>query len=456
MQLIREFDVLVHDMWGLWRRFLPQVGTWLLLGWLVYTACLLASATIGNAYGALGSVVFVLGVTANVVSVIFAIHALKPGLRTVERFIAAGDAAPASAEIPAAVMSSERRIDVAILTVGPVLGVYAVWAIVDGMISDGLVWNTIIRSFWGAGEFSISRSLADLPFYLVLGGVALVARLIYGRLVRRLRSTWWKLPLVFLEGLWVFATFFIVLLGLRALQNWLDERAFWREGLHAWHGFLQWLPDLRLPFDLTLPEALQHASIWVGEQFLPGMWHGIALPLVWLAVTAIVFGWREFRARDLLTATLRERANQMESASSSATRLGAVVSFLTVDLRDKWVPLLHAFRLIWRSGPNVLGAYLVLSTLMEAGSWAFHAILSRAFSADSQENVLRSFNAVDVVQHVVVMSLSVCLYAAAFDRGLADAVGLTDADGFPVSADEAAPMLAGVAGTPLAQGVKVQ
>ncbi len=456
MQLIREFDVLVHDMWGLWRRFLPQVGTWLLLGWLVYIACLLASATIGNAYGALGSVVFVLGVTANVVSVIFAIHAVKPGLRTVKRVIAAGDAASVSTEIPAAVMSSERKIDVAILTVGPVLGVYAVWAIVDGMISDGLVWNTIIRSFWGAGEFSISRRLADLPFYLILGGVALVVRLVYGWLVRRLRSTWWKLPLVFLEGLWVFATFFIVLLGLRALQNWLDERAFWREGLHAWHGLLQWLPDIRLAFDLTLPEALQHASIWVVEQFLPGLWQGIALPLVWLAVTAIVFGWREFRARDLLSVTLRERADQLESASNSTKRLGPLVSLLTVDLRDKWVPLLYAFRLIWRSGPNVLGAYLVLSALMEAGGWAFHAILSRAFSADTQENVLRSFNVVDVVQHVVVMSLSVCLYAAAFDRGLADAAGLTHDDGSPVSPDEAARLLAGGAGVSVTQSVKVQ
>ncbi len=450
MQLIREFDALVHATGRLWIRFLPQMGTWLLLGWLVYITCLMTSATLGNAYGALGSIVFVLGVTANVVSVIFAIHAVKPGLGTVERFIAAGEAASPPTEFPATVMASERRIDVAILTVGPVLGVYAVWAIVDGMISDGLVWNTIIRSFWGAGEFSISRRLADLPFYLVLGGVALIARLVYTRLVRRLRSPWWKLPLVFLEGLWVFAAFFIVLLGLRAVQNWLDERAFWREGLHAWHGFLQWLPDVRLPFELTLPEALQHASIWLTEQFLPGLWQGIALPLVWLAVTAIVFGWREFRARDLLTVTLRERADQMESVSGSK-RFGSLVSILTADLRDKWVPLLHAFRLIWRAGPHVLGAYLVLNALLEAGSWAFHAFLSRTFSANTQENVLRSFNAVDVVHHVAIMSLSVCLYAAAFDRGLAGAAGLVEG----VAPDTTGSPGVG-RGESAAQGVKVQ
>lgn len=436
MQLIREFDVLVHDMWGLWRRFLPRVGTWLVLGWLVYIACLLASATLGNTYGALGSVVFVLGVTANVVSVIFAIHALKPGLRTLQRMGSSGGAPSGAFTVPDALTVPERRIDVAILTVGPVLGVYAVWAIIDGMISDGLVWNTIIRSFWGVGEFSISRRLDDVWFYLVMGGVALVARLLYGRLVARLRSPWWRLPLVFLEGLWVFATFFIVLLGLQGLRSWVNERAFWRQGLHTWHGFLEWLPDIRLPFELTLPEALQRLSIWLSERFLPGLWQGVALPLVWLAIVAIVFGWREFRARDLLTGTVRDRADRVESDSGIARRLGPLASVLTVDLRDKWVPLLHALRLIWRSGPHVLGAYLVLSALLEAGSWALHAILSRAFSFDTQENVLRSFNAVDLIQHVVVVSLSVCLYAAAFDRGLADATGLTEQTDQTVTADD--------------------
>ena len=59
MPLIREFAVLTARTCTLWWRFLPQVGTWLILGWVLYTSCLLVSATIGNTYGVLGAIIFV-------------------------------------------------------------------------------------------------------------------------------------------------------------------------------------------------------------------------------------------------------------------------------------------------------------------------------------------------------------------------------------------------------------
>ena len=426
VQLLQEFEALVRKVWTLWRRFLPQVGTWLILGWLIYTTCLLTSATLGNSYGVLGAIIFVVGITANVVSVIFAILSLKPGLRTTQRLAESARNSPAVEGIPAAVFAPEKKLDVAILAVGPVLGVYAAWAIIDGMVSDGLLFNAVTRSLWDTGEFSIGRRLSDLPSYFILGATAVILKVAYGRIVAGRRSPWWKVPLVFLEGLWVFATFFIVLLGLKGLNNWLVERAFWRESLHAWHRFLEWLPDLQLFGGLTLPDALQRVSIWITEEFIPGLWQGIALPLVWLAVVAIVFGWRDFRARDLFTPQLRQRADSLETSESATRPLLHVLGLITSDLHDKWVPLLHAFRLIWRSGPFVLGAYLVLSALLDAGSWAFEALLWRLFASSTTLQVLRSFTSNDLIHHVVMTSLALCLYAAAFDRGLATAAGLTD------------------------------
>lgn len=425
--LIREFALLTRRTWILWRRFLPEIATWLLLGWILYTACLLASATIGNSVGPLGAIAFVLGVSANVVSVIFAIHAVKPGLRTAERLAEASSTTAASKALPAEVFMPERKVDVAILAIGPVLGVYAAWAIIDRMISDGLLWNAVVRDIWGGAEFSIGRSLDDLPFYVALGVVALVVRAVYGRLISRRASVWWKLPLIFLEGLWVFATFFIVLLGLRAFQTWLAQRAFWRESLHAWQRFLEWLPAINLPFDLTLPTALQRFSIWLTESFVPGLWQGIALPLVWLAIVAIVFGWRSFRAKDLFITSARSPEDGPDTSDGGP--LDGVTAFLLTDLREKWLPLLHTFRLIWRAGPYVLGAYLVLSAIVEAVRWGLNALLSRLFASDTQERALSAFNGNDVIQHVVITSISVCLYAAAFDRGLAAAAGLPVAQG---------------------------
>lgn len=423
MSLIREFDDLIHQTLRLWLRFLPQVGTWLVLGWLLYTGLLVASAVVGSTWGPMGSILFVLGVTAHVVGVIFAVHSLKPGLTTPSQL--ADDSRYGI--VPRPVFTTERKIDVAILTVGPVLGVYALWAVVDQMIRDGLVWNTVIQTIWNASQFSIPRSVDSLPFYLILGGVALALRVGYGRLVRNHPNAWWRVPLVFLEGLWVFATFFIVLLGLRALSLWAAGRAFWRESLHTWHAFVQWLPDLTLPFDLTLPEFLQHAAIWLTETLLPGLWQGIALPLMWLALVAIVFGWREFRAADLLNGRLRDTGERL-ATNRAARSLDPVWRLLTADLRDKYLPLLHALRLIWHSGPVVLGAYLVLAAIVDAASHALNSILLTTFGTDTPQRVLGSFTTIDLIDHLLTTSLALALYTAVFDRGLADAVGIARRD----------------------------
>lgn len=410
----------------LWVRFIPRVGTWILVGWLIYVVCLMGSALLGSEYGALGPIVFVIGVTFNVLGVIFAVRELKPGLTSAVRI--RGSRGESELEhIPASVFVPERRVDVAVLTIGPVMGVYAVWGIIDQMIRDGFVWNTVIRTAWNATEWSISRAPDRFGMYLGLGVAAYVGRLVYSWLVRKRGSSWWRVPLIFLEGLWTFALFFIILLGLETGLNWLKQRRIWRDAETAWHKFLDSLPEIRLPFDVTLPEAITRAGIWLNESVLPGVWEGVALPLMWLAIVAIVFGWREFRARDLLGKQLRARTELIEKAHGDFTAtLGRLLRVLTSDLRSKYLPLLHAFRLIWRSGPYVLGAYLILSALVEKVAVTIQHALFNVFATDTSANVLRSFNGLEAGYELIYVSLSVCLYAAAFDRGLADASGLVD------------------------------
>lgn len=425
MSLVREFLALARSMLGLWARYLPRIGTWLLLSWLLYSICLLTSALIGTRWAPLGAIVFVVGVTFNVLGVIFAIHELKPGVRTIQVIRRRGQ--PDLEHIPEPVFVDERRVDVAVLTIGPVLAVYAVWGVIDGMIRDGFLWNSVIRSIWSSSEWSIGRSPDRFWSYLWMGVVALVGRMVWARLFRKRKSPWWRAPLIFLEGLWTFATFFIILIGAEQAIIWVQQRRFWRDGQTAWHQFLGWLPDIRLPFDLTLPEALEQVTIWLDESVLPGLWSGIALPLMWLAIVAIVFGWREFRARELLGQHVRARTELLEDTHGDfMATLGRLFNVVTADLRDKYLPLVYAFRLIWKSGPYVLGSYLVLTALVNWGVVELHTVLFRIFAADTQANILRSFIWLEALREIISLSLLTCLYAATFDRGLADASGLVE------------------------------
>ncbi|GAB3815532.1 hypothetical protein GCM10028820_13170 [Tessaracoccus terricola] len=425
MSLIREFVALTRSMLGLWARYLPRIGTWLLLSWLLYSLCLLTSALIGTTWAPLGAIVFVVGVTFNVLGVIFAIHELKPGVRSIRQLRERGRGE--LEHIPEPVFADERRVDVAVLTIGPVLAVYAVWGLIDGMIRDGFLWNSVIRTMWNATEWSISRHSDRFWTYLWMGVVALVGRMVWARLFRNRRSPWWRVPVIFLEGLWTFATFFIILIGADQAAVWVRQRRFWRDGETAWNKFLDWLPEIHLPFDLTLPEALRQLTIWLSESVLPGLWGGIALPLMWLAIVAIVFGWREFRARDLLGQHVRARTELLEKAHGDfMATLGRLFTVVTADLRDKYLPLVYAFRLIWKSGPYVLGSYLVLTTLVNWGVDELHVALFSVFAVDTEANVLRSFIWLEAVREFVALSLLTCLYAASFDRGLADASGLVE------------------------------
>lgn len=427
MSLIREFDVLVHDTWRLWARFLPQVGTWLALGWLLQTASNMLSAMMGSAWGPLSIVVFVLGVTARVASVILAILSLEPGLQTTRRLRVEGT--PPGLTIPTTVTRTERPLDVALLTVGPVLGVYAVWGIIDEMIRRGFLWNAVLRRFADDAESSIGVSTDWLPTYLAVGIVALVLRSAWGALVKGRASAWWRVPLLFLEGMWVFATFFIVLIGFREAHTWLLGRNIWRQAQHARHSFLQWLPDISLPFGLSLPKAAAQFSTWFVEAFIPGVWLGIALPLMWLALVAIVFGWRQFHVRDVLPQRVgQQRRRPARETAGTDTSFSHAVGFLTEDLRMKYLPLAHALRLIWRSGPYVLGAYLILVTLLEAGRSAAFALLSVTFAAGTQADMFLAFTAVSFVVEMVFLPLTICLYCATFDRGLRDAALFTSSE----------------------------
>ncbi|TRY18319.1 hypothetical protein FOJ82_09835 [Tessaracoccus rhinocerotis] len=425
MPLIREFLALTRAMLGLWVRHLPRIGTWLLLGWLLYSVCLLSSALVGTRWAPLGAILFVVGVTFNVLGVVFAIHELKPGIRSIRQIRERGRGE--LEHVPEPVFSDERRVDVAVLTIGPVLAVYAVWGVIDGMIRDGFLWNTVIRSMWNATEWSISRNPDRFWSYLGMGVAALVGRMVWARLFRKRSSPWWRVPVIFLEGLWTFATFFIILIGAEQAVIWVRQRRFWREGETAWYRFLEQLPEIRLPFDMTLPQALKQLTIWLDGSVLPGLWDGIALPLMWLAIVAIVFGWREFRARDLLGQHVRARTELLEEAHGDfMATLGRLFNVVTADLRDKYLPLVYAFKLVWKSGPYVLGSYLVLTALLNWGVVEFHTALFRIFAADTEANILRSFIWLEALREMVALSLLTCLYAAAFDRGLADASGLVD------------------------------
>lgn len=418
MPLLTELRVLAHRTVRVWLHHFPQLTIILGCGWIVYTVCVAASATLGTRADPLPSILFAIGVCAQVVSVILAIVSLKPSLVSPDLIEQQRDRMPDDLPIPKEVFKQERPVDVAIAAIGPVLAIYVVWELLDDMIRDGMLWNIMLQGL-GNPTWSVSLAPDRFPAYLIVGLTALVLRVLWTRLAKN-RSSWWRAPVVLFEGTWTAMSFFILLGVYRVVMEWVWSREFYRQLDRLWYGFISWLPPIPLPDGSTLPEAVVNFTNWISETLIPEIWMGIVLPLMWLSVTAMVFGWRRFDVRDLLDRTSRERAEAAMNRSKSwllLSRLG----FLVKDLREKYLPLIHCWRLMWRAGVFILGAFLMLAAVLTVLSYLMGTAVLELISRIDQT---AAFLSADLVGRVIMPSLTISLYAVTFDRSIKEILSI--------------------------------
>lgn len=401
-----------------WRSSFWALGGWFCLGFAVHTLGLLASAQLGAAHGVLALVAFVVGVVATLVALVLMIHSVEPQLRTT----AGPPPDPADLSdlrVPGQVFHREPAVDVVAAAVGPFLAVYAVWGFVDDQVRELFFTNNLLQGLGGVTNFSITFSPDRLPFYAAAAAVAWVARQVLAALTARGRRRPLALAAILAEALWVFSFFLVLIIAAQSVRAWLRTRAVWAGVQDGWQGLLGALPDWSLPFGLTVPGAVDRAVDLLLSTVLPGAWQAVALPLVWLALTATVLGWREFGAQDVLAGT---RLEQRTARLVPGGRARALAALATHDLREKYVPVLQALRLVAHAGPRFVGVYLVLATALTAAQGAFDIAVSVVLGPRDVASTLLTDPFAVLLSGLLFTPLAIALYAAAFDQALAAAL----------------------------------
>jgi hypothetical protein len=312
--------------------------------------------------------------------------------------------------VPSTVFDTETPLRTLGLALGPFLAVYSLWGMVDERVHA--LFRVNAQAFGLAPE-EWSVSFARWPAYAGIAVVALVLRIGLNAVLVRAGQRWLRVPVVLCEGTWVFSSFFVLGRLIGPVWTWLTSRAFWVGTENAWYQFAAGLPNWRLPFGTwTLPHTVQEGWGWFWAAFLPGLSLSILLPLVWLALAAVVHGWREFRAMDLLTGTPARRGIRPS--------LPRWADWLTADLRGKYLPVASSLRLILAAGPRFVGAYLILATVLRIGeqwlAWLFAVTAGvRPVSVGLALSYLW-----DLIAGFLAMTLLAALYLAAFDRGITE------------------------------------
>lgn len=337
----------------------------------------------------------------------------------------------------------------------PFLAVYALGGFASEQVAllqqAGIVW--LGPDYWANQPVRFDQ----WQLYLGMLAVAWVVLQAAAFVQRRRPNLVTALVQVLAKGTTVLAAFIVVTEVTRRLVLWLQGRAVAGWVQDGWAAFLAWLPDWRLPFDLTLPEALADAVDALVTTVLPGTIAMVVLPLTWLALTASVFGWRDLTTNPIgLTDTERLVLDRARQAGETRTgrRARDLVSSgplrlawsQLVGLTEDYLPLGQGVRIIARAGTAFVAAYLVAAAVWATAERALRWLARSVVSTRTLEAQITTDPLVDFLVSLVFVTGSMALYAVGFDRAILAAVAgpghrageVTAAARTPAPADPAA------------------
>ena len=406
-QTLAEVAGLAADALRLARQHGTTLVGWFCAGWAVNQGGLFASALLGVRHEVLANLVFVLAVVAQLVALVLMVAAVRPPIT------APADDSAHGPPVPAALLAHERTLDVVTLAVGPFLAVYAVWGFIDDEVAALFRSNYVVQGLGGVDDWSISLDEKRLPLYLGFAAAGWLLRALVRVVLRRRRSGLVALVGLVAEGVWALSLFVVLVVVLRAAKVWLRERVVYADLAAAGQTLLALLPDVTLPFGPTVREAAQAVVTEAPGALLTV----VGLPLMWLALAAVVYGWRDVSAADVLAGT--RAAPRLERWSRLVTTpVGRLALFATDDLRTKYLPVLQALRLVGRAGPRVIGAYVLLATALSSTDALLQIALTLLAGPQSAAVSLLLEPLEDLVVSLPVTVLSVALYGAVFARAV--------------------------------------
>lgn len=419
MRALREFGALTRATGSLWLRRLPLLSFWLCIGWALRELLVVAGAMVSGKF-IVALLVFVLGFVVWVVALVLMLHSVTSEMECLKQI----DDDPTLP--PLKVYDRQQVIVEATL---PFLGAYAAWGFTEAFIRRAFSANVI---YHGGAIENFSLSFAGWKTYLVASLVVWAIQQVFDR-VRGERggvalafvSTYLKsaaLLTAFMSAGFVWAPF----------TSWLESRVFWVKAGQWKEQLFALLPDWQNYWRHLVPDGAEALIDKVYSSAFQGLFGFAVMPLVWLAITAIVVGWTDFKKgisgeeldEQLAAQTERVRRTRLGGALITAeehTPL-AMVREKIVGPFVKLRPAAQAFRLILQAGPLFLAAYLLLGVLVRlVQPWLLYALQWLAGPAPFETQIVYE-PLLRLVSELVGWTLSVSFYAAAFDHAMLKAL----------------------------------
>lgn len=412
---MREFVQLLRCFGRLWRFGWPMLLLVAAGGAIANDLLLPLAVQAGFVNGVAGLTVLSVAVLIKLVVVVLMFLSLRPMMPAV----AALQSASAGAVSPEPPQRPSARALMAVVAVAiiPFFGYYAAWGFLGDTVRE---YSLLALSLAPLGERVAVLEIPDSR-WLVLAVLLLWAVRRFAKAMRALGARpVWQFVIVLCDANWVF-------IGLYVLSRWKD--AAW-----AWIAaggplpYLLWLRDLALSL-IGRAQAASLEAVDLAEPAVGAVLQGLALyallPLVWLLMAAVIYGYDVGDASSLA----RHRR-----AAAVLARYGALPKFLRdfiehfiAGYRSRYLPVVNSVRLAFSAGlPALLALVLLYRAIGWAGAWAWiglarligpHDLTTWQMLASPIGLLLGGPS--DIRGGILVDSLRICLVAAVMERAVA-------------------------------------
>lgn len=272
--------------------------------------------------------------------------------------------------------------------------------------------ETVAATLGGAPAAQESEGLQSLSTWLFigLGASAYLLRLLFKKW-KEDEGPVRKLFVTYLEALWIFVVAYQASSLIPSPKAWLHERQAW-EWLQDGYA---WVLDHILGVD-KVRELWDTVTGFVAAG-VGDLWNAAVLPLMWITMTAVIYG-RAVHKHKVEKPQLRWRFDRISQRWEQSPRLvRAAGNSVVSDWRDRWTPVMDAFRLVARSGVRpLLGYFLAWAVVTFAASGVWIALKLWVLGPHS----LQFWQVIDEPLHLLTeglkIMLQVSLLAAAYDR----------------------------------------
>jgi hypothetical protein len=318
-----------------------------------------------------------------------------------------------------------RPIDALVAALLPFLAFYAAYKFLQNEALDyeyqlavHQANDTLATVLNGGTVANQSTGLQSLSTWLFIGlGVtAYLLRFFFKRKGKNTGGPVRRLFVAYLEALWIFVVIYQASSFIPSPKDWLKDRQ-----VAAWvHDGYGWGLDHVLGVE-KVREVWDTITGFVAAG-IGDLWNAAVFPLMWITMTAVIYGRAVHKAEKVQPRWRFDRITRRWERTPRLVRVAG--NSMVSDWRDRWTPVMDAFRLVVRSGLRpLLGYFLAWAVVTYLATEVWIVLRDYVFGPHSLQFWQVIDEPLDLVTNGLKVMLQVSLLAAAYDRMIGGLAG---------------------------------